>query len=123
MDEAVDATRAAIDASQAAANTSLAEPPSPRTARKRNDRNAEQGAAADAAQARPRASRTRRPDAAAGLSAARSSRRRGPAAAHGHHAQARREHAAPGPTAMPVEAQAADAAPVAWTRRRKQAMP
>ena len=44
--------RAAIDASQAAANTSLAEPPSPRTARKRNDRNAEQGAAADAAQAR-----------------------------------------------------------------------
>ena len=96
MDEAVDATRAAIDASQAAANTSLAEPPSPRTARKRNDRNAEQGAAADAAQARPRASRTRRPDAAAGLSAARSSRRRGPAAAHGHHAQARREHARAG---------------------------
>ena len=59
-DEAVDATHAAIDASQAAANTSLAEPPSPRTARKRNDRNAEPGAAADAAQARPRASRTRR---------------------------------------------------------------
>ena len=44
----------------------------PRTARKRNDRNAEQGAAADGA-GRPRASRTRRPDAAAGLSAARSS--------------------------------------------------
>ena len=36
------------------------------------------------------------PDAAAGLSAARSSRRRGPAAAHGHHAQARREHARAG---------------------------
>lgn len=113
-DEAVDATHAAIDASQAAANTSLAEPPSPRTARKRNDRNAEPGAAADAAQARP----AREPDPAPPTPLPVYRLPDPPAVADPPPPMVimpkpAANMPAPGPTAMPVEAQAADAAPVA----------